>query len=313
MLYHENDDDAHRELGKDSRLFFKAPADGEFLVKVKDVRGFQGPDFRYTLTVRARRPDFKVALGGADPKVGAGGAREFKVSAERIDGFEGPIRVDIAGVPPGFRVTTPLVIEAGQLEALGVIAADAGAAAPAAHSARASVVSATARVGDRDVTHPVNNLGNIQLAPRPKLLVTIGPADGGPRPLGESAHGPLEFAIEPGQTITLTVKIERNGYNGQVPFGTEGAGRNLPFGVIVDNLGLNGLLVLENQRERVFFVTADASTPEQVRHFHLTTTAEGGQSSGPIILRVTKRRIQAVEASARPCSGAFLLSPSAAR
>ena len=42
-LYYENDDDAHRELGKDSRLFFTAPADGEYLVKVKDVRGFQGP------------------------------------------------------------------------------------------------------------------------------------------------------------------------------------------------------------------------------------------------------------------------------
>ncbi len=65
------------------------------------------------------------------------------------------------------------------------------------------------------------------------------------------------FTIEPGQTITLNVKIERRAYRGQVPFGTEGSGRNLPFGVIVDNLGLNGLLVLQNQLESVFFVTAD--------------------------------------------------------
>ena len=68
--------------------------------------------------------------------------------------------------------------------------------------------------------------------------------------MSASGHEPLEFAIEPGQTITLTVKVERNGFNGPVSFGNEGAGRNLPFGVIVDNLGLNGLLVLENQRER---------------------------------------------------------------
>ena len=116
--------------------------------------------------------------------------------------------------------------------------------------------------------------------------------------MSASGHGPLEFAIEPGQTITLTVKIERNGYRGQVPFGNEGSGRNLPFGVIVDNLGLNGLLVLENQQERVFFVTADASTPEQVRPFHLTTTAEGGQSSRPVLLRVKKRRLEAAQVSA---------------
>ena len=64
---------------------------------------------------------------------GAGSAKEFKVAAQRIDGFDGPIRVDIAGVPPGFRVTTPLVIEAGQLEAFGVIEADVGATAAAGH------------------------------------------------------------------------------------------------------------------------------------------------------------------------------------
>ena len=188
-LYYENDDDAHRELGKDSRLFFTAPADGEYLVKVKDVRGFQGPDFRYTLTVRERRPDFTVTLSGANPAVGAGSAKEFKVSAQRIDGFEGPIRVDIADVPPGFRVTTPLVIEAGQLEALGVIEAEAGATPPPAQVAKASKVTATARVGDREVTHAVNNLGTIQLAAAPKLRVTIGPAEGGPRPMNAVGSG----------------------------------------------------------------------------------------------------------------------------
>jgi WD40 repeat protein len=298
-LYYENDDDAHRELGSDSRLFFTAPADGDYLVKIKDVRGFHGPEFRYTLTVREEHADFHVTLAGANLKVGAGSAREFKVSAQRIDGFDGPIRVDIAGVPPGFRVTTPLLIEAGQLDALGVIQAETGAAAPAPAAATASKVTATARIGNREVTHTVNNLGTIQLMSAPKLRVTIGPAEGGPRPLNPSGQGPPEFAIEPGQTITLTVKIERNGYHGQVPFGTEGAGRNLPFGVIVDNLGLNGLLVLENQPERIFFVTADKSASEQVRPFHLTTGVEGGQSSGPIILHVMKKpRLQSADARA---------------
>lgn len=297
-LYYENDDDAHRESGKDSRLFFTTPADGDYLVKIKDVRGLEGPDFRYTLTIRERRPDFTVALAGADPKVGAGSAKEFSLSARRIDGFDGPIRVDLADIPPGFRVTTPLVIEAGQLEALGVIEADAGATPPTALAAKASKVTATGRIGGREVSHSVNNLGTIQLAPAPKLRVAIGPAEGGPRPTNASGHEPLEFVIEPGRTITLTVRLERKGFSGPVPFGTSGAGRNLPFGVIVDNLGLNGLLVLENQPERVFFVTADSGTPEQVRPFHLTTSSEGGQSSPPVMLRVKKPRPEVAEASA---------------
>ncbi len=167
-LYFENDDDAHRELGKDSRLFFTAPTGGEYIVKIKDVRGFQGQDFRYRLTARERRPDYQVTLSGADPAVGARAAKEFKVSARRIDGLEGPIRVDIAGVPPGFHVTTPLLIEAGQLEALGVIEADAAASPPSAPTAKASKVTATARIGNHEVTHTVNNLGTIKLASAPK-------------------------------------------------------------------------------------------------------------------------------------------------
>ena len=205
-------------------MFFTAPADGEYLVKLKDVRGFQGPGYRYTLTVRPRRPDFKVTLGGANPAVGAGGAREFKVSAQRIDGFEGPIRVDIVGMPQGFRVTTPLVIEAGQLDAFGVIEAEPGATAPATLAAKATKVTATALIDGSDVAHDVNNLGTIRLAAAPRLRVTIGAALGGLRPVSASGHDPLEFAIEPGQTITLAVKIERNGYRGQVPLGNEGSG-----------------------------------------------------------------------------------------
>jgi hypothetical protein len=200
--------------------------------------------------------------------------------------------VDITGIPSGFAVTTPVIIETGQIEALGVLIAEAGAASPPASAAKASQVTATARAGGRDVTHEVNNLGTIALASAPKLSVSIGPAPDGPQPLrgNGSVREPLEFAIEPGKTITLTVKVGRHGYRGQVPFGIEGAGRNLPFGVIVDNLGLNGLLVMEDQSERTFFVTADSGTLEQARLFHLATASEGGLSSQPVLLRVMKPR-----------------------
>ncbi len=154
-------------------------------------------------------------------------------------------------------------------------------------------------IDGREVTHPVNHFGTLKLGPAPKLRVSIEPADGGPRPIKspDSGSEPFEFAIEPGQTITLTVKVERDGFSAQVPFGKEGSGRNLPFGVIVDNLGLNGLLVLENQSSRTFFLTASRSATEQVRPFHLTTAVAGGASSRPVILHVMKPRPEAAEAS----------------
>lgn len=55
-IHFENDDQSHRRWGNDSQLTFTAPQDGEYLVRVSDIRGFQGKEFKYTLTLRPRRP-----------------------------------------------------------------------------------------------------------------------------------------------------------------------------------------------------------------------------------------------------------------
>jgi hypothetical protein len=287
-VYFENDDDAHRELGADSRLTFTASADGEYLVRIRDVRGFQGPEYKYTLTIRPRKPDFKVTLHGANPTVNAGSAKEFRVEADRMDGFEGSIRVDISGLPPGIHATTPLVIEEGQLEACGVITADPEAPQPTPENSKATNVSATAEIWNHEVTHDVNNFGEIKLAAKPKVLVAIQPVPGGLQPAGTSPEGWPEYVIHPGETIMLNVVIERNDFKGEVGFGKEGAGRNLPFGSFVDNVGLNGLLILSDLSRREFFVTAVPWVPETTRTFHLNTGVEGGQASWPVVLHVRR-------------------------
>ncbi len=284
-LFYENDDDALRAWGADSRLTFTAPADGEYLVRVTDVRGFQGPEYTYELTLRPRQPDFEVTLSGADPTVGAGSGREFVVNAQRKDGFEGEIRVDLEGLPPGFHVTTPIVIEEGQISATGIVYADLSAPAPTAENAKASRVVATAVIDRETVTRDVNNLGEIKLGDKPKLLVRLLPAEATETPSSEDWQ-PWELAIRPGETITARVKIERNGFDGRVPFGNEDSGRNLPHGVIVDNIGLNGLLIVEGKDERTFFLTAAKWVPGQTRWFYLKSRVEGDQTSWPIQLHV---------------------------
>jgi hypothetical protein len=66
-LYYENDDDSQRKLGKDSRLTFVAPADGAYFVRVTDVRGFSGEDFKYELIIRRPMPDF-IQLASFSPR-----------------------------------------------------------------------------------------------------------------------------------------------------------------------------------------------------------------------------------------------------
>ncbi len=115
------------EAAHDSRLMFTAPADGSYVVRVIDSRGQAGERYVFRLTVRKPRPDFHVTLVGANPTVNTGSGQQFKVQADRLDYFDGDIRVDITGVPPGFTVTTPLVIQAGHLESQGVLYALEGA------------------------------------------------------------------------------------------------------------------------------------------------------------------------------------------
>jgi hypothetical protein len=95
--------------------------------------------------------------------------------------------------------------------------------------------------------------------------------------------------IAPGETIAAVIKLERNGFDGDVKFGTEFAGRNLPHGVYVDNIGLNGVTLLKGETERTFFLTARKWVPEQTRVFHLRAEEAGNQTSSPVILHVRNR------------------------
>ncbi len=287
-LYYENDDESKRKLGKDSRLTFTAPADGEYLVRVADVRGFAGPSYKYKLTIRQPQPGFTVRLGGANPVVNAGSGKEFSVSATRVDGFDGDIRVDISGLPPGFHVTTPLIIQSGHSTALGVISAEADAPQPTKENMSKSLVTATAMVGKQEVQKPVNNLGAIKLGPKPDVVLQLLPDNPAGSGVAESQENyqPWVLEIAPGETVTAVVKATRGKFNGNISFGKEDSGRNLPHGVYVDNIGLNGLLIPAGQTQRQFFITAAKWVPETTRTFHLKTGAGGNQATWPVIVKV---------------------------
>lgn len=284
-VYYENDDESRQTLGNDSRLTFTAPADGEYLVRVSDVRRYQGDDFRYELTVRRPRPDFQVKLTGQNPQVGAGSGKEFTVSVDRIDNFNGPIRIDIAGLPPGFQTSAPLVIEAGHVQAKGVISALADAPQPTEENWAETKVAASAMVAGEEVTHEVGTLGTIKLAARPKLIVHLEAIDDEENHRTDEASGfrrPPVVKIAPGTTVTCRLRVERNGFDDRIKFEVE----NLPHGVIVDNIGLSGVLIPAGQSERIIYLTAADWTPPAQRDFFAVAQAAGNPASLPAVLVV---------------------------
>ncbi len=269
-LNYVNDDDAERTRGADSRLLFTAPATGDYLVRVSDSRGFGGERFVYRLEMHEARPDFQVQLANPTPTVNAAGGAILTLRAERIDGFDGDIRVDVAGLPAGWSASTPMTIQAGHQEARLVINPLDN---PQADWSQAKL-TATALIGKEQLMHEVGKLGPVQLATAAKLRVLIEPA---------------ELTLAPGSTITATLKVERHGYDDRVPISV----LNLPHGVIVDNIGLNGVLIPEKQTERTIFLKAAPWMTDLDRYFFAESiNTRGGevnnQASRPVLLKVRR-------------------------
>ncbi len=281
----ENDDDSSRRAGADSLLLFTAPANGDYLVRLTDVRGFGGTNSHYTLAVRERRPDFSVAIEGKDPKISPGSGREISFVAQRMEGFDGPIHIDITNLPAGFTASTPVEIEAGQIRAVAALYAAPDAAAPGTNAGRVVKIVARAQINGREVVHESGTLGDLGLAKPAKVTVHILPGKDRAS-VKETAGRPLEFSIRPGQTISARVRTVRHEFKERIELGGEDSGRNLPHGVYVDNIGLNGLLIVEGQTEREFFITASKVTKPGTRMFHLRAKPDGGQVSEPVILHV---------------------------
>jgi len=276
-ILYANDDESQRQLGSDSRLTFVAPADGEYLVRVSDTRGFEGDRFVYRLTVREAKPDFNVRLTTANPALNAGSAVGLSFRSERLDDFDGDIRIDISGVPTGFQVATPVTIQAGHDDARTPLVM-AGAAVQDWSGVK---ITATATIGGKQVVKEVNGLGTPKFAEAPKVVVRIEPK---------------ELTIVPGQTVQATLIIDRKDYTDRVQFSVP----NLPHGVIVDNIGLSGILIPEKQSQRTIFLKCAPWVPETDRYFYAETTNvrggakdAGSQASGPVLLKVRKGSVVA--------------------
>src|SRR5262249_38586395 len=128
-LYYRNDDGGPG-YGKDSRLFFDPPADGDYQVRVGDARGEGGVSYAYRPMVRPPRPGFTVGFNPTSPAVWKGGAVPVTVTADRIDGYEGAIDLRLENLPAGFSAPAT-TIPAGENSTTFALWADAKATTPA--------------------------------------------------------------------------------------------------------------------------------------------------------------------------------------
>jgi hypothetical protein len=267
-------DDGGAGLGSDSQILFDVPADGRYIVRIRDVRNLGGDDFFYRLVIRSRQEDFRFSLDPENPNIPRGGSLPVTVNLDRLDGFNGSVDIRIEGLPTGITATSArigpdlfnavltLTAEGAGEPGVGTDSkrigpsglnqtssenqppkkppANAGGSPDQAPLSFKAIASA--KVGEQLVEHsttPGFGLHQVSVTSPPDILVNVDP---------------LAATISPGQELKFTVTIERrNAFVGRVPVEV----LNLPHGLRVLDVGLNGVLINETEMSRSFVVACD--------------------------------------------------------
>ncbi|MBS0260807.1 MAG: hypothetical protein JSS02_02525 [Planctomycetes bacterium] len=286
-LAYQNDDGGPG-FGSDSQILFDVPADGRYYARVRDVRGLGGDDFVYRLVIRPRQEDFRVSLDPENPNVPRGGSLPVTVNLDRIDGFNGWVDIRLEGLPAGITATATRigpdlftgVLTLTAAETAGSPASDLPAGTnPGPLAFR---VIGNAQIGEKVVEHattPGFGLHEVTVTSPPDLKVRVEP---------------LEAAILPGQEVRFTVTIDRqNGFAGRVPVDV----LNLPHGLRVLDVGLNGVLINEQETSRSFVVACDPWAPAGPHLFYAAPRVESkGERHASAPLRLDVKTQPAVAA-----------------
>ncbi len=282
-IFYENDDDPQRIAGKNSRLLFSAPDNANYTVAITDTRGQGGEKYGYQMRIRAAEPKFTASLVEIKKPIRKGTGRECVLKVNRMDGFEGEVTFKIDELPAGLHSTFPVVLQAGQNEAMASIWADEQC--PPWEGEVAPQVTASAEILGRQVERSVGPVGKLTLAGAPQATPQIVPIDG--QANGDSSPAVWTLNVTRGETLSARVVVTRDkDFDAEISFGKEFAGRTPAHGVYVDNIGLNGLLLLAGESQREFFITADITATPGKRYFYLDAAVDGGVTTRPIVLEV---------------------------
>ncbi|MEZ5361186.1 MAG: hypothetical protein R2748_02305 [Bryobacterales bacterium] len=177
------------------------------------------------------------------------------MNALRQDGFDGPVRLRAVDLPAGLTASQE-TIAAGETSAVLVLSADGDAELPVPTLLR---VEGVAQLDGREVLRradPDDRLQVLSLAGESDIFVELE-GDG--------------VSLEAGGTAAVTVRVERrNGFTGRVPV----TALNLPYGVKVTNIGLNGILVRPDESRREFTLAAEPWVEPQQRGLTVTGRVE---------------------------------------
>ena len=89
----------------DSRVDFKLPSDGAYLLRLGDTQHKGGPEYAYRLRIARPRPDFELRVAPSSVNAAPGATVPISVFALRKDGFAGDISLRLRESTLGFHIS----------------------------------------------------------------------------------------------------------------------------------------------------------------------------------------------------------------
>lgn len=190
--------------GSDPLVAFQPAADAVYTIRVSErFRNRGGADFAYRLRVREATPaapDFRLKLATDSVNVPRAGSVKWKLTAERVGGFNAAIDVSVSGLPAGV-ACAKATIAAGQSQVDLTLSAEALAKV----AVGAVTVTGSTKVGEAPVTRtaapPDGEAAYVAVAvPTPFVIDGVYTMSNGPR----------------GQPYSRKYSLKRNGFDGPV-------------------------------------------------------------------------------------------------
>jgi hypothetical protein len=212
-------------VGKDSRLEFTTPETGEYVAQIRDLHDRHGPRFTYQFSITLPTPDFALSFTPDRLAVGPGGRIPMTATAQRLNGFDGEIALEVSDLPAGVNVLGPSRIRAGQKETNLVLAAAPGSVIQTTRFRVTGIATIDGKEVRRAAQGMEEVLRNNQKTLRPVNLLAAAVTE---TPELTVTATPETVTLPKGGTVEITLKVERKeGSKGKIPLAVLG----LPPGV----------------------------------------------------------------------------------
>jgi hypothetical protein len=299
MVLASNDD----LIGKDAGLVFTPPADGDYVACLRDLNSKGGDTAVYYLEADWARPDFTLRCDPDKAMIGPGSSTAWYVHVVRSNGFDGPVLVDVQGLPRGV-TASPLTIPPTMTQGLLVLTAAADASLDAANVQVTG--TATVKLSDgkeetlvrrvtanQEIYFPGGGRGRFDV--NLQAVAVTEPSD-----ILKVEVSPAEVTLKPGEEVRIEVTVQRRpDYDKAVSLdvllqhlGTV-FGNPLPPGVTVVEAKSKTLLGTGSKGHIVLKAAPNAAPIEKVPiavlcHVSVNFVVKVSYSSAPILLSVQK-------------------------